>query len=438
MTGEEDRVGAEPNAGESLRAWVGRGGPVPVRRAVDAILLACVSVAEGHARGRAFGDLHPDRLFWAVRDDGERAVDVDSTGVPSRRTLAAIFYEAPEQLVSPPTFDERSDVWALGATLFHLLTARDPFGAEERTELLARVLRDDTPSVRDLRPSVPAALEFVVRRCLEKDADDRYADVAELGKALALFGSERSIPKDAVIAGVLAGEAAPPAMALAVRRPRSSFPPAAWAETARDDRHAELPPPPAPPRRRLLRAAVALAIVAAAPLGIVALARQGCARPEPGSAAQTASITTPSPRVSTPPPGPSLQVATPPAPPAPSNEAHAPRAPHASPGRNLGARPAPFASPGRAFDEAPARLPPPSPTLGAIPAPQPRAAATASPPRRRAPPPPRRARAVEGAPRSDVVDPYAGEAPAPPADSGSWTAPEAPANPWSGPANGEQ
>jgi serine/threonine protein kinase len=98
-------------------------------------------------------------------------------------------YMSPEQMRSTRAIDARADIWALGVILHELITGASPFDGTTMPELLAAILQDPPPPLRAQRPEAPQGLEAVVARCLEKDPDARYADVAELTQALAPFGS---------------------------------------------------------------------------------------------------------------------------------------------------------------------------------------------------------------------------------------------------------
>jgi hypothetical protein len=97
--------------------------------------------------------------------------------------LGTVAYMSPEQAEARP-LDARSDVFSLGAVLFEMLSGKRPFQGDSHLSTLAAIIRDSPPPLRTLRSEVPLELERVIARCLEKDADSRYASASELRDAL--------------------------------------------------------------------------------------------------------------------------------------------------------------------------------------------------------------------------------------------------------------
>src|SRR5262249_42210808 len=97
-------------------------------------------------------------------------------------------YMSPEQLRSSKDVDVRADIWALGIVLYECLAGAGPFSTGTVAEVCAAILKDAPKPLRAARAEVPEGLDAGIRRCLEKDADERYANVAELTLALLSFG----------------------------------------------------------------------------------------------------------------------------------------------------------------------------------------------------------------------------------------------------------
>jgi serine/threonine-protein kinase len=105
---------------------------------------------------------------------------LDATLTQTQTVIGSPGFMSPEQLRSSRTVDARSDIWALGVTLYKLTSRRMPFKAESLTELSVQIAMDAPVPLRE----VPPAFERVVMRCLEKDPANRYQDVMELVAAL--------------------------------------------------------------------------------------------------------------------------------------------------------------------------------------------------------------------------------------------------------------
>jgi hypothetical protein len=141
---------------------------------------------------RADGSAHVKVLDFGISKafdggTGGRAKQVDLTA--TSMTLGSPLYMSPEQVRSSKTVDARTDVWALGVIAYELLAGVQPFDAETVTGLCAKIVADEPPPLRSIRPDVSAAFEGVVLRCLEKNAASRYQSVAELAAALRPFAS---------------------------------------------------------------------------------------------------------------------------------------------------------------------------------------------------------------------------------------------------------
>lgn len=214
--------------GSDLAQRIAQCGPLPFQGAVKLILQACEALEEAHALGIIHRDLKPSNLFLARRRDGSEVTKLldfgiskvtsvtDSASNPSMTRTSSMMgsplYMSPEQLVAARDVDQRSDVWALGVTLYEALAGEPPFSGESLPELCARVMTQAPRPINVLRPDLPAELAAAVMRCLEKSPDARFATAADLSAALRPFAlhlssaiGERDTGNPAVIS-----EASPP------------------------------------------------------------------------------------------------------------------------------------------------------------------------------------------------------------------------------------
>jgi serine/threonine-protein kinase len=187
--------------GEDLAAKVRREGPLEPSVAVRYLLQACSAVLEAHGKGIIHRDIKPANLFVIGRPDGADVVKILDFGVMKRiggaqpsadpqqtepgTIIGTPFYTSPEQLRGSASVDGRTDIWALGATLYELLSATPPFPGKTYAQIIANVLEAAPTPLVELRPNVPRNLANVVMRCLEKDPADRYQSVVDLAIALA-------------------------------------------------------------------------------------------------------------------------------------------------------------------------------------------------------------------------------------------------------------
>lgn len=216
--------------GSDLRALLRERGVLTPSLAVDYVLQAVQAVAEGHVRGVVHRDIKPSNLFLSRRADGTPLIKVldfgiaktvesdaaESTSLTSSDDvrLGSPAYMPPEQLQNPRDVDTRSDIWSLGATLYELLCGRPPFEGASYLDLASNILgQPPKPLSEQSLPGVlPAGLEPVLMRCLEKDREARYANAAELAQALAPFGSADARTSLSRVSGLFASSSSFPAL----------------------------------------------------------------------------------------------------------------------------------------------------------------------------------------------------------------------------------
>jgi len=152
---------------------------------------AALAVQHAHEAGIVHRDVKPHNLLLEegrvfVTDFGlAKEIDVDSSLSRSGHLLGSPSYMAPEQAQGRVhAVDARTDVFGLGATLYHLLTGRPPFVGEDVVQLVRRIVDEEPLRPAALAPGVPRDLETIVLKCLEKEPIRRYATARALAEDL--------------------------------------------------------------------------------------------------------------------------------------------------------------------------------------------------------------------------------------------------------------
>lgn len=152
---------------------------------------AARAAASVHDRGVLHRDLKPqnilvDRSGHVYLTDFGLALDARAAAEGTKEIVGTPAFMSPEQAAGLP-IDARSDVYALGATLYSQVTGNPPARGSTTEELLADVIRGIPPPVRKLRPDCPEPLERIIGKALSKRKEDRYPTALALAEALEGF-----------------------------------------------------------------------------------------------------------------------------------------------------------------------------------------------------------------------------------------------------------
>jgi tetratricopeptide (TPR) repeat protein len=182
--------------GEDLAARLARAN-VSMPDALFIIRRAAEGLGYAHGRGIIHRDVKPENLFLPGKEiEGLKVLDfgiarLTEGGRTLTRTGAVVGtpgYMAPELVRGERTVTACADVFSLGCVLFQCLTGRPVFEAEEASTLLAKILLQDAPRVRDLVPRLPEALDDMVARMLAKEPTGRLQDMAAVLDAIDALG----------------------------------------------------------------------------------------------------------------------------------------------------------------------------------------------------------------------------------------------------------
>ena len=203
--------------GTDLTKEVKARGPLPVPEACEYVRQAALGLHHAFERGLVHRDVKPSNLMVTkagqvkVLDLGLAMLNDPAGGADENRLTQVGFvigtpdFLAPEQAQNPQGVDSRADVYALGATLFFLLTGRVPYGGANATEKLIRHVSDPPPSLLAHRPDAPPQLDAVIRWMMAKRPEDRPQTPLHAAVALQPFRPGGGPPPGA------AGYPAPPA-----------------------------------------------------------------------------------------------------------------------------------------------------------------------------------------------------------------------------------
>ncbi len=171
---------------------------LPLETVVEIAAQTADALAYAHREGRlVHRDIKPDNLlvnercrvkvldFGLARIEGARSITVAGTVVGS------LYYVAPEQLLGR-TLDGRTDVYALGVTMYEMLTGQRPYRGQTLTEMSDAILMGTAAPPSRLAPSAPPEIEQIIGRAMARDLDYRYRDAGELYRDLRNFQMQLS------------------------------------------------------------------------------------------------------------------------------------------------------------------------------------------------------------------------------------------------------
>jgi tRNA A-37 threonylcarbamoyl transferase component Bud32 len=222
--------------GENFQAMVERRGPIPTNDTVPLFKQALLGIGAAHRVGIIHRDIKPSNLMLnkagmvKVMDFGIAKAIAERGMTRTGVQVGTVFYMSPEQ-VKGQRVDIRSDIYALGVTLFEMLTSRVPFAADSDFQVLSDHVNTPPPLPTRFYPYIEKGYENIVLKALEKHPDDRFQSVEEFGAALEhpekweSYQSKHAIAAPAAVVAAVAGMA--PAANTVIQAPTVIAPPGA-------------------------------------------------------------------------------------------------------------------------------------------------------------------------------------------------------------------
>jgi len=187
--------------GESLRARLGKDGPLPTSMVIGVLRDVSKALAYAHAHGVVHRDIKPDNVLLS----GGTAVVTDfgiAKAITAARTeregatltqlgtsIGTPAYMSPEQAAGDPSVDHRADIYSLGCMAYELLTGQSPFHGRTPARMLAAHMTETPPPISQWRPDAPAPLEQLVMQCIQKDPAARPQTGRDVVQALDAISS---------------------------------------------------------------------------------------------------------------------------------------------------------------------------------------------------------------------------------------------------------
>lgn len=180
--------------GGTVESVLKEHGRLPWKRVVDYAIQVCSALAYAHAQGVIHRDIKPANLLLTkagkikLSDFGLALVASGNKLTSAGKTLGTLHYMAPEQIRGSPPLSNRTDLYALGCSLFEMLTGEAPFNGENAAEILNRHLEQNPPRVSSLALDCPPDLDKIVFDLMQKDPARRPEDASVVAQRLQAIG----------------------------------------------------------------------------------------------------------------------------------------------------------------------------------------------------------------------------------------------------------
>jgi serine/threonine protein kinase len=181
--------------GKSIQDWIDKLGQLSIPDAVHIAVVCAEALRHAHSKNMVHRDIKPDNILLTskgiikVADFGlAKVMDEDVSMTQSGQGLGTPLYMAPEQARSAKHVDHRCDIYALGATLYHLLTGQLPYNGGSTLELIIAKEKGIYTSAKKQRAEIPERLDLIIDKMMAKNPDHRYKSCEEVVRDLSALG----------------------------------------------------------------------------------------------------------------------------------------------------------------------------------------------------------------------------------------------------------
>ncbi|MEW6165176.1 MAG: serine/threonine-protein kinase [Pseudomonadota bacterium] len=203
---DESYIVMEYVPGGTLEQFCGQDTLLPIERVVEVIFKCTRALEYANRLGITHRDIKPANILFLHENNGREYTGGDikisdfgaciQTGEEQTQTqvlgVGSPAYMSPQQ-VSEQTLNHQTDIYALGVVMYQLLTGRLPFQASSNYGMIYQICNIEPPPPSTFRPEIPAALDAVVARAMQKKLEDRYATWAEFSHDLAQAFKNREL-----------------------------------------------------------------------------------------------------------------------------------------------------------------------------------------------------------------------------------------------------
>jgi eukaryotic-like serine/threonine-protein kinase len=176
--------------GQTLKSRL-NGNPLSIQEFLNYAVQLSDAISEAHTRGITHRDLKPANVMISNKDQiklldfGIARIDKksdDTDSMSSTKTgalLGTVGYMSPEQALGK-TIDHRSDIFSIGILFYEMVTGKQPFSGDTASQTIDKIIHNQPDAIITMNNAVPLELERIIRKCLEKDANNRYQSASEL------------------------------------------------------------------------------------------------------------------------------------------------------------------------------------------------------------------------------------------------------------------